>query len=1153
MWAIACRAALALSLVCCLVQVVVASTTARQVLVVAGNFSLDGELLNVAQYEVSSGRWSAKYHAELFVYGASNGVIWDVAVNRTSKPYSQMFVVGAFDTESKTSQLQFCSVGEFNGLSFNKVGEGLCPRGEDSSTAVQIYTTTLGNDGDLFVGGSFESRVWDGHHFVGVYHIAQYRALSSSWLPMVAGMLGSVDNDPARVSSLAWDGDRVLYIGGTFDRVDDTPLTSGLAVWSQGTGLKNFPGGGVYNSMGGSANSRVKCIAFDPTSRSLFIAGTFQQVGDKKLPCNGVAVWHHSGWRCLHDEMYGISSVTAMLLTDNALYLSGWAASLSTWTGGAVSPYVVARMDVVGFIEEHTPQDDDSHKKTHDDDDGDDKGDKGGKGGAKGGNNKNSTSTSKDDHSSKGRRLRRAGVHVEVGEGTGGMGASIGSIDIGSGSSSSVSSGRSEYHPRTVEGGGARYPEDAPCEGAQGRVCRARPARHLLLNPPHTHDSHYDHTHNHTARRANTKHAIHFSHPDPAPPTQSPTPTPWVAQWEWLVGFKGGNGPIFRLAEGREEMQGYIFIAGSFDNYPALVVWRSDPEHRKGASTNKGNISFIPGSHQMSGLITSVVQAYLPFEPVPSPVVMELPKDYTFLILVGCVGMGIMLGLGFAVGCFGRRGYTLLPNSLDPDFKGNGNMAGGLSLTTLSGSGVYGATVDFKECFKRAMAARHLPTHEALLIINPKEIVLSRIIGEGSFGRVWSGQWRNNAVAVKEFVFAQAAIVGGSLQRSNIIEEIVGEAGIMACLRHPKILQLYGCSLTMQAIWIVSELCVKGSLKMVLAQKDIDLPFIQKLSICMDIADGMYYLHTRSPPVIHRDLKSHNIFITELSPGNLVAKIGDWGSARAVALSGQKNMTQGVGTACWLSPEVINNAHFSKYSDVYAFGIILWEVFTRQEVYEGLSAAQIIAKVAHEGLRPHVPRDCAWEAVMTACWRESPSERPSFHAVLGELSKMYQDMRGINAANVESAHSSDHSFNCDSHEQKGKSSSLSASPASPQYPLQMALSPESKRAKSLDSKRAGVGAGMGMGIAGAGAGGIGGAGMGGGIAMDRRPSQMNFDVSDLTGPSYYIVKETDDFIFEDHKGAGQQEERERYIGDKALKPTPKRYPRAHGPRSPGKS
>ncbi|CAN0402045.1 unnamed protein product, partial [Hapterophycus canaliculatus] len=71
-------------------------------------------------------------------------------------------------------------------------------------------------------------------------------------------------------------------------------------------------------------------------------------------------------------------------------------------------------------------------------------------------------------------------------------------------------------------------------------------------------------------------------------------------------------------------------------------------------------------------------------------------------------------------------------------------------------------------------------------------------------------------VAVKEFVFAQAAISGGSMQRNELIEEIVGEAAIMSVLQHPRILHLYGCSLTSQAIWIVSELCTRGSLRQVL-------------------------------------------------------------------------------------------------------------------------------------------------------------------------------------------------------------------------------------------------------------------------------------------------------------------------------------------------
>ena len=73
---------------------------------------------------------------------------------------------------------------------------------------------------------------------------------------------------------------------------------------------------------------------------------------------------------------------------------------------------------------------------------------------------------------------------------------------------------------------------------------------------------------------------------------------------------------------------------------------------------------------------------------------------------------------------------------------------------------------------------------------------------------------------------------------------------------------------------------------MLLNDSTLDLPFLKKVSICLDVADGMLYLHTRSPPIIHRDIKSHNIFITEPSPGHFVAKIGDWGSARAVALTG---------------------------------------------------------------------------------------------------------------------------------------------------------------------------------------------------------------------------------------------------------------------------
>eukprot|EP00957_Ditylum_brightwellii_P086413 6574948-Ditylum_brightwellii.AAC.1 len=83
------------------------------------------------------------------------------------------------------------------------------------------------------------------------------------------------------------------------------------------------------------------------------------------------------------------------------------------------------------------------------------------------------------------------------------------------------------------------------------------------------------------------------------------------------------------------------------------------------------------------------------------------------------------------------------------------------------------------------MTARFMTHPHLLTLIDPQEIILHRIIGEGTFGRVWSSKWRNSSVAVKEFVFAQAAVAGRSSQQDAIIEEIIGEAGMMAMLRHP--------------------------------------------------------------------------------------------------------------------------------------------------------------------------------------------------------------------------------------------------------------------------------------------------------------------------------------------------------------------------------
>eukprot|EP00592_Proboscia_alata_P026226 CAMPEP_0194445332 /NCGR_PEP_ID=MMETSP0176-20130528/127802_1 /TAXON_ID=216777 /ORGANISM="Proboscia alata, Strain PI-D3" /LENGTH=434 /DNA_ID=CAMNT_0039271873 /DNA_START=297 /DNA_END=1601 /DNA_ORIENTATION=- len=378
------------------------------------------------------------------------------------------------------------------------------------------------------------------------------------------------------------------------------------------------------------------------------------------------------------------------------------------------------------------------------------------------------------------------------------------------------------------------------------------------------------------------------------------------------------------------------------------------------------------------------------------------PMLIGYTIVVYCVALGAIFGMLFALICNKNLNSTILSFFFHRDLQPRG-----IPLNVLT----YGAVDDnlgFDDSFQRAMKTRCVTNPTFLTLIDPGEIILHRIIGEGTFGRVWSANWGSSSVAVKEFVFAQAAVVGKSMMRQQIIEEIIGEAGMMAMLRHPQVLQLFGCCLTSQAIWIVSELCSLGSLRQLLDDKEKDLSIQLRLRLALHVAEGMMYMHAQNPPILHRDLKSHNIFVHETSSGStdtsekaglmmdgnsysenscerhIVAKIGDWGSARA-ALAGSRTMTHGVGTACWLAPEVIKFARSSKKSDVYGFGIILWELATREEVYKGLQSTQIIARVANDNLRPSVPEDCLWKHLMMDCWHENPMQRVTFDVVVVEL------------------------------------------------------------------------------------------------------------------------------------------------------------------------
>ena len=505
--------------------------------------------------------------------------------------------------------------------------------------------------------------------------------------------------------------------------------------------------------------------------------------------------------------------------------------------------------------------------------------------------------------------------------------------------------------------------------------------------------------------------------------------------WSWLPGFDGHDEPLHALSNGFGKYEGSVFIAG--DNLVARWSYqpktgsdydgRSSTRERQLASSastssepEKIAVTENLSNDHVRGAIMAISQMMPESDNAGQIQGQKINISIVLYVAVGCV-----IGIFGAIMCSGNLSSIF-------SFFGGQSQLKGISLDTLTYSAIERTNV--MDAYERAMKTRYVQHPHLLTIIDPQQIFLQRIIGEGTFGRVWSAKWRSASVAVKEFVFAQAAVAGRSSMQQEIVEEIIGEAGMMAILRHPNVLQLFGCSLTAQAIWIVSELCSLGSLRQLLDDDERSLPVDVRLNLALQVAEGMAYLHNQEPPIIHRDLKSHNIFVHEtftdtedddskkrgkengkdnaftrwlqpvkMSPkSTLVSKIGDWGSARAT-LSGSRTMTHGVGTACWLAPEVINHARSSKYSDVYGYGIVLWELATREEVYQGLETTQIIAKVANESLRPPVPQDCPWKEVMVKCWEEKPQDRLEFNEIVVELNKISKKINKLETKQIAAA------------------------------------------------------------------------------------------------------------------------------------------------------
>ncbi|XP_067663814.1 uncharacterized protein [Haliotis asinina] len=257
------------------------------------------------------------------------------------------------------------------------------------------------------------------------------------------------------------------------------------------------------------------------------------------------------------------------------------------------------------------------------------------------------------------------------------------------------------------------------------------------------------------------------------------------------------------------------------------------------------------------------------------------------------------------------------------------------------------------------------------------------LIGEGTFSRVYRARYQGADVAVKRLR------VPLSSQDKNYF---AAEVSLLRDLRHPRVVMLIGVSTSRRLPIMVLEYMSKGNLFALLHNPNREsLDHAEYYQIARDIAAGMVYLHNHRPSVLHLDLKSMNVLI---GTGDR-AKIADFGFSKLKheadqnAAKASKMKEQIQGSPAWMAPELLQAGEVTPKADVYSFGIILWEMLTREIPYDGSSMFQILEKV-RLNKRPDIPAECPVELAgfIARCWDNNPARRPVFKEVLSTLESL---------------------------------------------------------------------------------------------------------------------------------------------------------------------
>ncbi|XP_061779416.1 ephrin type-A receptor 2a [Nerophis lumbriciformis] len=273
--------------------------------------------------------------------------------------------------------------------------------------------------------------------------------------------------------------------------------------------------------------------------------------------------------------------------------------------------------------------------------------------------------------------------------------------------------------------------------------------------------------------------------------------------------------------------------------------------------------------------------------------------------------------------------------------------------------------------------------------IDPNAVSKLKVIGVGEFGEVFRGTMKTSGRG--EVAVAIKTLKPGYSEKQR--QDFLSEASIMGQFSHPNIIRLEGVVTKFKHTMIVTEYMENGALDIYLKGRDGEIPTYQLAGMLRGISAGMKYLSDMN--YVHRDLAARNVLVNS----DLECKVSDFGLSRVLEDDSEGTYTTRGGKIPirWTAPEAIAYRKFTSASDVWSFGIVMWEVMAFGErPYWDMSNHEVMTAI-NEAFRLPAPMDCpsAIYQLMLQCWQHDRATRPRFSDIVNILDKLLQSPESL--------------------------------------------------------------------------------------------------------------------------------------------------------------